>query len=92
VPAKVAALLTSRLSIPVIGIGAGPDCDGQILVYHDMLGLFQEFMPKFVKRYAEAGDIIRNAFAEFVKEVQGGKFPGPEHCFQVPDEKLEKLY
>ncbi|MDR2613298.1 MAG: 3-methyl-2-oxobutanoate hydroxymethyltransferase [Deltaproteobacteria bacterium] len=91
VPADAAAELTRRLSIPTIGIGAGPDCDGQILVYHDMLGLFDGFQPKFVKKYADAGGLIRKAFAEYVADVKAGIFPGPEHCFSAP-QRLEKLY
>ncbi|MDR1080814.1 MAG: 3-methyl-2-oxobutanoate hydroxymethyltransferase [Deltaproteobacteria bacterium] len=91
VPAETADALTKALSIPTIGIGAGPDCDGQILVYHDLLGLFDGFQPKFVKKYADAGEIIRNAFGKFVSEVKSGTFPGPEHCFTAP-QNLDKLY
>ncbi|MDR1873197.1 MAG: 3-methyl-2-oxobutanoate hydroxymethyltransferase [Deltaproteobacteria bacterium] len=92
VPALAMKKLTESLSIPTIGIGAGPHCDGQVLVYHDMLGLFEGFSPKFVRRYAEAGDLIRQAFSQFVSEVQEGSFPGPEHCFADPDEKIAKMY
>ncbi|MDR1395392.1 MAG: 3-methyl-2-oxobutanoate hydroxymethyltransferase [Deltaproteobacteria bacterium] len=92
VPANVMKILTESLSIPTIGIGAGPHCDGQVLVYHDMLGLFEGFVPKFVRRYAEAGNLIQKAFETFAAEVQSGAFPAEEHCFAVPDETLEKMY
>ncbi|MDR3154957.1 MAG: 3-methyl-2-oxobutanoate hydroxymethyltransferase [Deltaproteobacteria bacterium] len=91
VPAHTAEELTKALSIPTIGIGAGPGCDGQILVYHDMLGLFEGFQPKFVKQYADAGGLIKRAFAEYVSDVKAGTFPGPEHTFNAP-QKLAKLY
>ncbi|MDR2353056.1 MAG: 3-methyl-2-oxobutanoate hydroxymethyltransferase [Deltaproteobacteria bacterium] len=92
VPASVARHLTQKISIPTIGIGAGPDCDGQILVYHDMVGLFGDFTPKFVRRYVEAGELIREAFVKFIAEVKNGSFPAPEHTFAAPDNVLEKLY
>ncbi|MDR1167133.1 MAG: 3-methyl-2-oxobutanoate hydroxymethyltransferase [Deltaproteobacteria bacterium] len=92
VPPKVAELVTRKLSIPTIGIGAGPCCDGQILVYHDMVGLFSGFTPKFVRKYAEAGEIIQKAFATYVSEVKNGSFPAPEHAFAGPELELEKLY
>lgn len=81
VPATVAAQISSRLNIPTIGIGAGPGCDGQVLVIHDMLGLFTGFKPKFVKRYAELGTAAVQAVESFVDEVRGGTFPGPEHQY-----------
>jgi 3-methyl-2-oxobutanoate hydroxymethyltransferase len=88
VPSKVAEDVTRALSIPTVGIGAGPSCDGQILVYPDMLGLIPGgFQPKFVKRYAEAGELITKAFKEFVSEAKSGAFPGPEHCFASPKPK-----
>jgi 3-methyl-2-oxobutanoate hydroxymethyltransferase len=92
VPAGLMKKLTESLSIPTIGIGAGPHCDGQVLVYHDLLGLFEGFSPKFVRRYAEAGDLIKKAFGQFVAEVRAGAFPGPEHCFADPDEGVERMY
>ncbi|MDR2141942.1 MAG: 3-methyl-2-oxobutanoate hydroxymethyltransferase [Deltaproteobacteria bacterium] len=92
VPANVMKKLTELLTIPTIGIGAGPHCDGQVLVYHDMLGLFEGFAPRFVRRYAEAGDLIRLAFGRFVAEVKKGEFPGPEHCFDGPDVSIPKMY
>ncbi len=92
VPARVAERLTAALSIPTIGIGAGPGCDGQVLVYQDMLGMFDGFVPKFVKRFAEAGEVMRKAFADYVAGVKDGSFPGPEHVFSVSDDVLENLY
>lgn len=92
VPEKLAALVTERLSIPTIGIGGGAACDGQVLVYQDMLGMFPDFTPKFVKRYADVGTTMRDAFAAYAREVREGVFPGPEHAFTVSDEVLEKLY
>lgn len=92
VPAKLAEMVTGQLQIPTIGIGAGAGCDGQILVYQDMLGMFSDYTPKFVKRFAEAGQMMRGAFADYIKEVQEGSYPAPEHTFQIDDEVMEKLY
>lgn len=92
VPAKLAAMVTEKVGIPTIGIGAGAGCDGQILVYQDMLGMFSDFTPKFVKRYAEAGQVMKGAFAEYIREVQEGQYPKEEHTFKIDDEVLEKLY
>ena len=75
VPSKLAAIVTEKLSIPTIGIGAGDKCDGQILVYQDMLGMFSDFTPKFVKKYENLGDRMRNAFATYIEEVKNGFFP-----------------
>ena len=79
VPAKIAALITEQLHIPTIGIGAGKDCDGQVLVYQDMLGMFSDFTPKFVKRYANIGEVMKEAFQNYIKEVQDGVFPAEEN-------------
>jgi 3-methyl-2-oxobutanoate hydroxymethyltransferase len=92
IPEKLAALITRSISIPTIGIGAGKGCDGQVLVCQDMLGLFSDFKPKFVKRYAELGGLMREAFAAYREEVRQGVFPGPEHAFAIEDEVIEKLY
>lgn len=92
VPEKLAKLVTKELSIPTIGIGAGNACDGQVLVYQDLLGMFSDFTPKFVKRFANVGDIMRDAFAAYCKEVQEGAFPAAEHAYGISDEILEKLY
>ena len=81
VPTPVGDAVTAAVPVPTIGIGAGPGCDGQVLVWHDLLGLFDGFRPKFVKRYAELGDAVRAAVAEYAAEVRGGTFPGPGHQF-----------
>jgi 3-methyl-2-oxobutanoate hydroxymethyltransferase len=82
VPAAVAAKLTAALQIPTIGIGAGAGCDGQILVVHDMLGLFAELQPRFVKQYADLGEAITRAVGDYCREVREGAFPGKEHEFR----------
>lgn len=92
VPAPLAKLMTQRLGIPTIGIGAGADCDGQVLVFHDMVGMFSGFTPTFVKRYAEAGAEIRNAVARYAAEVREGSFPGEGKSFGMNDEVLKRLY
>ncbi|MDE6434274.1 MAG: 3-methyl-2-oxobutanoate hydroxymethyltransferase [Lachnospiraceae bacterium] len=92
VPAKLAELVTKELSIPTIGIGAGNICDGQVLVYQDMLGMFSDFTPKFVKRFENIGEIMKNAFAEYDREVKAGSFPAKEHEYTISDDVLEKLY
>ena len=92
VPAKIAALITEQLHIPTIGIGAGKDCDGQVLVYQDMLGMFSDFTPKFVKRYANIGEVMKEAFQNYIKEVQAETYPAEEHTFKIDDEVLGKLY
>lgn len=81
VPEELGRAITQAVSIPTLGIGAGCWCDGQVLVYHDMLGLFDRFCPKFVKKYAAVGDIIVDALKEYKEEVRGLKFPGDEHVF-----------
>ena len=92
VPAKIAALITEQLHIPTLGIGAGKDCDGQVLVYQDMLGMFSDFTPKFVKRYANIGEVMKEAFQNYIKEVQDGVFPAEENTYKVDDSVIEKLY
>lgn len=92
VPAGLAEIISEKLSIPTIGIGAGAGCDGQILVYQDMLGMFSDYTPKFVKRFAEAGKMMKGAFADYIKEVQEGSYPAEEHTFKIDEEVLEKLY
>lgn len=91
VPAPVATLATERLAIPTIGIGAGPDCDGQVLVLHDVLGLFGAFKPKFAKRYAELGDQVVDALRRFDTEVRDGTFPDSEHSFTMKDAERAEL-
>lgn len=92
VPAKLAELVTKQLQIPTIGIGAGAGCDGQVLVYQDMLAMFGDFKPKFVKQFAQVGDIMKEAFAKYIEEVKSGAFPAPEHIFKIEDDVIEKLY
>jgi 3-methyl-2-oxobutanoate hydroxymethyltransferase len=82
VPAALAAEITQSLTIPTIGIGAGPSCDGQVLVLHDMLGLNEEFNAKFVRQYAQMAGDVRRAAGAFAADVRAGRYPGPEHSFQ----------
>jgi len=89
IPDRVAQVITERLQIPTIGIGAGPHCDGQNLVLHDMVGLFDRFTPKFVKRYANVWEIIEKALADFQADVKAGGFPKAEHSFTMKDEEYE---
>lgn len=91
VPARLAALISKSLSVPTIGIGSGPACDGQVLVYHDILGMFSNVSPKFAKQYADVGSQMRKAFAEYADEVRSGVFPSDEHSFSIADEVMEKL-
>jgi 3-methyl-2-oxobutanoate hydroxymethyltransferase len=91
VPGPLARLITERIGIPTIGIGAGPHCDGQVLVFHDLVGLFSGFTPTFVKRYTEAGTAIRDAVARYAAEVRNGSFPGEGKSFGLSDEVLKKL-
>jgi 3-methyl-2-oxobutanoate hydroxymethyltransferase len=92
IPAKLAEIITKKLDIPTIGIGAGAGCDGQVLVYQDMLGMFSDYVPKFVKQFANVGDVMKSAFAEYSKEVKEGSFPSAEHCYKIDDDIIEKLY
>lgn len=92
VPAKIAELVTKEISIPTIGIGAGNVCDGQVLVYQDMLGMFTDFTPKFVKCFADIGTVMKDAFKRYDEEVKAGTFPGKEHEYTISDDVLEKLY
>lgn len=81
VPAKLAKIITDSISIPTIGIGAGAECDGQVLVYQDMLGMFSDFTPKFVKKYADIGEAMRDAFRNYISEVKSGVFPEEKNCY-----------
>ncbi len=92
VPAKLAKLVTESINIPTIGIGAGAGCDGQVLVIYDMLGMFSDFKPKFVKHFANAGDMIREAVKTYIAEIDDGIFPAEEHCYKIDDEVIDKLY
>ena len=92
VPAALAKRVTEEISIPTIGIGAGADCDGQVLVYQDMLGMFTDFKPKFVKHFANVGQIMTEAFKAYDAEVKAGEFPAAEHTYKIDDSIIEKLY
>ncbi len=93
VPEEVGKLITQKVSIPTVGIGGGRYCDGQVLVFHDMFGLFEKFLPKFVKQYAQLGEEIVKGLEEFKKEVREGEFPTDAHVFGgVKEEELKRLY
>lgn len=92
VPDRLSKIITESISIPTIGIGAGVNCDGQILVYQDMLGLFNDFTPKFVKRYCNLSEEIKYAFNEYIEDVKKSNFPEEKHSFKISDEIIEKLY
>ena len=91
VPAPLGKLVAEAVKVPVIGIGAGPDVDGQVLVTHDMIGLFDKFVPKFVKQYTQIRKTILDAMEQYKEDVRAATFPGPEHSFKMPDEALEQL-
>jgi 3-methyl-2-oxobutanoate hydroxymethyltransferase len=91
IPSELGGLITEQVRVPTIGIGAGPDCDGQVLVAHDMLGLQERIIGKFAKVYANVGDEIKQAFANFADEVASGAFPDAEHSYGMPAEELERL-
>ena len=91
IPAEVAALVTERVAVPTIGIGAGAACDGQVLVAHDLLGLEERFAPRFAKRYAELAGVMRGAFAAYAEEVRQGAFPAPEHTYPVDPEVVRAV-
>jgi 3-methyl-2-oxobutanoate hydroxymethyltransferase len=91
VPSPVAAEVTRRLAVPTIGIGAGRECDGQVLVYHDLLGLTEGHLPRFVKRYSNLSREIRDALEQYVEDVRSGKFPDEEHTYEMPEAELERF-
>ncbi|GAB6887204.1 3-methyl-2-oxobutanoate hydroxymethyltransferase [Desulfothermus okinawensis JCM 13304] len=91
IPAPIAEVITEKCPVPTIGIGAGPSCDGQVLVFHDLVGLFDRFVPKFVKQYTNISKEIERAILEFKDEVKTGKFPGKEHSFSINEEELKKI-
>lgn len=91
VPAQIGKIISEKLTIPTIGIGAGPWCDGQVLVFHDMLGLYDRMVPKFVKRYANLGEEVVKALSKYAEEVNTGVFPDMEHSFTIKKEELEKV-
>lgn len=92
VPTKLASLITKKLTIPTIGIGAGNECDGQVLVYQDMLGMFSDYVPKFVKQFAQVGEIMKKAFSDYKEEVASGAFPAEKNSYKIDDEVIYKLY
>ncbi|MCI8521030.1 MAG: 3-methyl-2-oxobutanoate hydroxymethyltransferase [Clostridia bacterium] len=91
VPSALTAYISKLLTIPVIGIGAGADCDGQVLVYQDMLGMYSDFTPKFAKKFAEAGEVMKNGFKSYFEEVKSGVFPSAEHAFKIDEEVMKKI-
>lgn len=91
IPGPVAKIITERVTIPTIGIGAGPDCDGQVLVTHDLIGLFDRFVPKFVRQYAQVFPLIVEALEAYRDDVIAGTFPGPEHGYAMSEEALQAL-
>lgn len=91
VPADLAAIITEKLTIPTIGIGAGAQCDGQVLVYQDMLGMTAGHTPKFAKLFADVGALMRDGFKTYISETQSGEFPAAEHTFKIDSEIIEKL-
>lgn len=92
VPAPLAKLVSQKLRIPTIGIGAGPDCDGQVLVFQDMVGMYDHLKPKFVKTYAEVGTAIKAAVTAYDEEVKSGQFPEEKHTFKMDETLIDKLY
>lgn len=92
IPAKLAQIISKQLSIPTIGIGAGRHCDGQVLVVNDMLGIFSDFTPKFVKTYANIKEDISQGVTQYIADVKDGSFPGAQHSFSISEDILEKLY
>ena len=91
VPAPLGKLISKTVNVPVIGIGAGPEVDGQVLVIHDVVGLYDRFVPKFVKQYADVKKVMLDALIDYKQEVEDVKFPGPENSFKMPDDALEQL-
>jgi 3-methyl-2-oxobutanoate hydroxymethyltransferase len=91
VPAPVAARITEELTVPTLGIGSGRDCDGQVLVYHDLLGLYPGKSPRFVKRYAELAPVIEDALERFAADIRSGAFPGEEHTYSIPEDELAEF-
>lgn len=91
IPAKLAEIITKKLAIPTIGIGAGKGCDGQVLVYQDMLGLTTGHTPKFVKRFADVGTIMRHGITDYINESKSGEFPALEHTYKIDDEVIDTL-
>jgi 3-methyl-2-oxobutanoate hydroxymethyltransferase len=91
IPSEVATIVTESVGVPTIGIGAGPACDGQVLVFHDVLGLFERFTPRFVKRYAELGQDMESALRTYCEDVRSGAFPSEEHSFAIDPAEAARL-
>ncbi|HNW40241.1 MAG TPA: 3-methyl-2-oxobutanoate hydroxymethyltransferase, partial [Candidatus Omnitrophota bacterium] len=91
IPDKIAQLITKKIKIPTLGIGAGIHCDGQVLVINDLLGLFERYSPKFVKKYANLSPLILEAIENFKNDVLQEKFPDPEHSFTIKEEEFKKI-
>jgi 3-methyl-2-oxobutanoate hydroxymethyltransferase len=91
IPDPVGGLVAQRLSIPIYGIGAGSGMDGQLLIMHDVLGMFDRFTPKFVKRYAEIGELVREAFTSYASDVRSGRFPGPDQFYPIDTDELDQI-
>jgi len=91
VPSKVSKLIAERADIPIISIGAGPDCDGQLLIFHDMFGLYPDFTPKFAKQYADVAAIIIDGLRQYVEDVHEHRFPEPKHGFTIKDDAYQEL-
>lgn len=92
VPAALAEKISSMLDIPTIGIGAGPGCDGQVLVYQDMLGVYKDFTPKFVRKFANVGEVMTQGIKAYIDAVVDGSFPEEKHCFKISEDIIDKLY
>jgi len=92
VPAALAEKISSMLDIPTIGIGAGPGCDGQVLVYQDMLGVYNDFTPKFVRKFANVGEAMTEGIKAYIGAVADGSFPEEKHCFKISEDIIDKLY
>jgi 3-methyl-2-oxobutanoate hydroxymethyltransferase len=90
-PGKLGEYITKKLHVPTIGIGGGAGCDGQLLVLHDVLGLFERFTPKFAKEYVDLAGILRDTFETYAKEVHAGEFPTEEHVYSTSDEVMSKI-
>ena len=91
IPARLAEIITKKLAIPTIGIGAGNGCDGQVLVYQDMLGLTTGHTPKFARRFADVGTIMKQGITDYIKDTRSGAFPAEEHTYQIDDEIMERI-
>ncbi len=91
VPAETGRLVTEKLKVPTISVGAGPDCDGQAVLLSDLVGMYPVFTPKFVKRYASIGEQITKAVSEYVAEIKSGAFPGPEQCYKMKEGEMDRL-